>query len=108
MASVKLYDLAVSTGTYTDRATGQEKHRYQNIGAMMQSDKGGIFLLIEPWVNLAGVPHEPGRSILVSMFEPRKDGATSGGGSQGAGTPASKPEAQPKAAGDGFTDDIPF
>lgn len=105
MGARKIYDLAVVVGSY--EKNGETKHRYQNIGAMMQEDDGGKFLLMERNFNPAGVPHDPskGNSILVSMFEPRADGQS--GGSPRAEAPANKPQAQ-SGAGDDFTDDIPF
>jgi hypothetical protein len=109
MATVKLYDLCVSVGSYTDR-TGQQKNKWKTVGAMMQTDKGqgGNFLLLDRDFNPSGIPHDAskGNSILVSMFEPKKDDPRGGGG-QSAEAPAKKP--QGAATGDSvFTDDIPF
>lgn len=74
MATKRLYDLAVKTGSYQDNQ-GNNKNRYQNIGTLMQADDGNKFLLLDPLINLAAVPREPGKDrILVSMFEPRVDG----------------------------------
>jgi hypothetical protein len=74
MASKKLYDLAVKTGEYQDRASGQTKGRWQNVGAVMQSDDGNKFIMLAKWFNPAGVPDlsgKGGESILVSMFKPQ-------------------------------------
>jgi hypothetical protein len=71
----KLYDLAVKTGEYQDR-NGNKKGRWQNVGAVMQGDDGGKFIMLAKWFNPAGVPDLSGRggeSILLSMFEPRND-----------------------------------
>lgn len=99
-------------GSYTN-ASGETKNRYQNIGAVMEKDDGGRFILLERWFNPAGVPHdaERGNSILVSMFEPkprdgqgqqqeqpRRQSPFSQEGKQG---PAAKPAEE-------FQDDIPF
>ena len=65
----KKYDLAVKTGSYTDR-DGNEKGRYENIGAMMEGDKGP-FLMLKRTFNPAGVNTDRD-SILVSMFEPKE------------------------------------
>lgn len=76
MATKKLYDLAVKTGTYN--AGGQEKGRYENVGAVMQSDDGGKFLMLKRTFNIAGVPDLTGRnsdSVLVSMFPPKDSDA---------------------------------
>ena len=72
MAIKKLYDLAVKTGTYN--AGGQEKGRYENVGAVMQSDDGGKFIMLKRVFNPAGVPDLSGRnsdSVLLSMFPPK-------------------------------------
>lgn len=73
MATKKLYDLAVKTGSYTN-GQGEEKGRYQNVGAVMQKDDGGKFIMLAKWFNPAGVVDaKGGESILLSMFPP-KDG----------------------------------
>jgi hypothetical protein len=75
MASRKLYDLAVKTGEYTD-SQGQQKGRWQNVGAVMSSDNGGQFIMLAKWFNPAGVvDNKGGESILLSCFEPGKAGA---------------------------------
>lgn len=75
MAITKKYDIAVKTGSYQDRATGQTKNRYQNIGAVMQGDNGP-FILLDPMINLAAVPREEGKDrVICSLFEPRDPGA---------------------------------
>jgi hypothetical protein len=112
MATKKVYDLSVKIGTY--EKDGETKGRYQNIGVMLEKDDGGRFIIMESWFNPAGVPHEAGKGIMVSMFEPRQD--------DGQSRPQSKqgPAAQPArqspfgdgskspASADGFTDDVPF
>ena len=72
MAAKRVKDLAVKVGTYTK--DGEQKSRFENIGAMMKSDDGSFFLFIKKTFNPAGVPTEEGReSILVSVFD-LKDG----------------------------------
>ena len=67
----KKYDLAVATEKYTNR-NGEEKTKWQNIGSVMQNDKG-FFALIDRTFNPAGVPNPENKSqILVSMFEPKQ------------------------------------
>lgn len=98
MAISKKYDVAVVTGKYTDN-TGASKNRYMNIGAVMQGDNGP-FLLLDPMVNLAAVPREPGKDrVICSLFEPRQDGQ------QQAPATRQAPQRQAPAPMD---DDIPF
>lgn len=96
MASRKLYDLAVKTGEYTD-SQGQQKGRWQNVGAVMSSDNGGQFIMLAKWFNPAGiVDSKGGESILLSCFEPNKAGSQA---PQQAPLPASRAVAE---------EDIPF
>jgi hypothetical protein len=108
MGTKKAYDLAVAVGSYTDHS-GVQKHRYLNVGVVLEKDDGGKFILLERSFNPSGVPYDPerGNTILLSMFEPKKDGQSSTSGSRSAEAPAQKP-AGAKAETDGFTDDIPF
>jgi hypothetical protein len=95
----KLYDLAVKTGSYTNQ-NGETKHRWQNIGAVIQGTDGGQYMMLAKWFNPAGVPDERGgESILISMFEP-KDRQQA---------PQQQPQQQDFQAPSGdYTDDIPF
>jgi len=96
----KLYDLAVKTGEYT--ANGQTKGRYENVGAVMQSDDGGKFIMMKRVFNPAGVPDLSGRnsdSILLSMFPPKDADQQQ----------APQRQAAPQQAqNSGYSDDIPF
>lgn len=91
MATRKIHDLAVVTGKYMK--DGQEKNRYQTIGAMFEKDDRGRFIIIEPWFNPAGCLHEPGKGIMISMFEPKQGGQNGQAGGR---------------AEERFEDDIPF
>lgn len=96
----KKFDLAVVTGKYTDQ-TGQSKNRYQNIGVVIQADDGGHYMLIDPLINLAAVPREPGKDrIMVSMFEPKVEGAQS--------APQQRAPQQRQAAPADDFDSVPF
>ncbi len=99
MAARKLYDLAVKTGSYTDR-NGEEKGRWKNIGSVLQMDDGGKVILIDRSFNPAGVPFREGSDqIMVSMFPPKdQDGQA----------PAQAPAARRAPAPSGADDDIPF
>jgi len=96
MGTKKAYDMAVVVGSYTD-STGQQKNRYQNIGAVMVKDDGGKFILMERSFNPAGLPYDAskGNNVLVSLFEPRQHGQSAP--AAGAGSPPP-----------GGEDDIPF
>lgn len=95
MASKKIKDLAVKTGSYTDR-NGQTKGTWENIGAMFKSDDGSVFLTMKRTFNPAGISVEPGKdSILVSVFDIKPDG-------QQAAAPAPQQQAAVQ------DDDIPF
>ena len=77
MATKKVYDLAVKTGSYTG-SDGKDKGRWQNVGSVMQTDDGGKFIMLSRWFNPAGVPDlngKGGESVLLSMFEPKPHGA---------------------------------
>lgn len=103
----KLYDLAVKTGEYTDNQ-GQQKGRWQNVGAVMQNNDGGKFIMLAKWFNPAGVPDLSGKgatseSILLSMFEPKQN--------DGQQAPRQAAPQQRQAAPQRSTpedDDIPF
>lgn len=87
MPATKLYDLAVKTGEYTDQS-GQQKGRYENVGAVMQGDNGQ-FIMLKRTFNPAGVPDLSGRggdSVLISCFEPNNQ--------QGGQRPQQSPQQQ--------------
>lgn len=106
----KLYDLAVKTGEYQDRATGQTKGRWQNVGAVMQADDGNKFIMLSKWFNPAGVPDLNGKgatseSILLSMFAPKDQQ----GQAPAAPAPrAAAPAPRPAPAASMSDEDIPF
>jgi hypothetical protein len=110
----KLYDLAVKTGEYTD-ATGQTKGRWSNVGAVVQQEDGGKFILIDPHFNFAAVQRPPGKDrVAVSMFVPEGQqngtGAAQGGyPQQGHGHVPQTPQ-RPVQGPSGYApaDDIPF
>lgn len=102
MATTKIYDLAVVVGTY--QKAGETKNRYQNVGAVLQKEDGGKFLMLERWFNPAGVPNPDNRStVLLSMFEPKpRDG-------EGGGQTQQRQQTTQQQSGGGMADeDIPF
>jgi len=67
MPARKTHNLAVKVGSY--QKDGQEKGRYVNVGALMQGDDGGQFILMERTFNPAGCPNPGGQeSVLISAF----------------------------------------
>lgn len=96
----KIKDLAVKTGSYTDRS-GETKVRYENVGSILQMDDGSKMMLLKRSFNPAGVPFREGSDqIVISLFDPKeKDGGAPG------------PQAAPAAASPAKVDfdaDIPF
>lgn len=93
------YELTVKTGEYTDRS-GQTKGKWQRIGTAFEADDGRMFLSLDPWINLAGLPINQYGSVNVSCFDPKPyDGA-----------PAPRKAAPTMKPRDDFNngDDIPF
>jgi len=68
----KTHDLAVKTGTYTDRQ-GNEKGRWKNVGSVLETNDGGRVIILDRTFNPAGVPNPEGRdTVMLSMFEPKE------------------------------------
>ena len=111
MATQKIYDLAAVVDSYTDR-DGKTKNKYQTVGAVLQKDDGGKFIILEKWFNPAGINSQPGKtSIILSMFEPRDQNASPQ--QQAQPTPQRQPapapqQAAPAAGFNDFSDEIPF
>lgn len=61
----KIYDVTVVTGKY--QKDGEEKNRYENIGAVVQGDNGP-FLLLKRTFNPAGIPSDR-ETIVCSLFK---------------------------------------
>ena len=101
MASKKIKDLAVKTGSYVN-AQGETKGRYKNVGSLMKSDDGSVFILMDTTFNPAGVPNPDTRdNVLISVFDLREQGDA----------PAQRPAQQQRQAApqQDFNDsDVPF
>ena len=83
----KLYDLTIKTGSYMK--DGAEKGRYENVGAVMEKDDGGRFILLKRSFNPAGVPYREGSdSIILSMFKKEPDSPEASGTVPDSGAPA--------------------
>ena len=68
----KLYDLAVVVSKYSAR-DGQEKSRWENIGALFENNDGRKFIMLKATFNPAAIARKDGSdSIAVSLFTPKK------------------------------------
>lgn len=96
----KLYDVAVKTGSYTDR-DGNTKNRYDNVGVVLEGDNGP-YLMLKRTFNPAGVPGDADRdTVLLGLFKPRDDN-----GAQSAHNQAKANGYQPQSRP--LSDDVPF
>lgn len=110
----KTHDLCVKVGTYTDKG-GNEKARYENIGAVITKDDGGEFIMLKRTFNPAGVPNPDNKDmVIVSLFMPQ-DKSNGNDGQQARQQPQqsqSRLSQQSSSGGGGnfneFEDDIPF
>lgn len=101
MSFEKMYDLVVSTGEYKD-GFGKTKKKWLTIGAMFEGDKGP-FVVLEPHINLAGLPRGAKGSVLVSCFEP-----SGGGRKERSNNDSSKGSGSSGSDFSDYDDDIPF
>ena len=90
----KKYDVVARVGSYTDQ-NGQEKGRFENVGAVITNQNGGFNLLLKKTFNPAGLAEEGKESIILSLYEPQQKDAQ----------PVQQPVQQPTQ---GFDDDCPF
>lgn len=72
MAS-KIRDIVAKVSEYQDPRSGQTKGRYVNVGALMKGDNGDEFILLNQWINLAGLPSK-GNSVILSCFKTGNNG----------------------------------
>jgi hypothetical protein len=97
----KKYDLVVKVGEYTD-GQGQTKGRFKNVGVVMDG-QNGPYILLDRTFNPAGVGGNDGReSIIVSMYEPKQDGAQTA--QQRSAAPAQRQPAPQRP----LDDEVPF
>lgn len=73
MANKKIRDIVVKVSEYQDHNTGDMKGRFENVGALFQSDSdGSFFIMFKRTFNPAGVPNPDNRdSVLLSCFVPK-------------------------------------
>jgi len=67
----KRYDVVARVGSYTD-SSGQEKGRFENVGAVIMNQNGGFNLLLKKTFNPAGLAEPDKECILLSLFEPKQ------------------------------------
>ena len=65
----KVFELAVKVGSY--QKDGETKNRYENVGAIMEGDKGQ-FMFLKRSFNPAGIDADGEESIIISMFAPKE------------------------------------
>ncbi|TQF00213.1 MAG: hypothetical protein FKY71_04705 [Spiribacter salinus] len=98
MPAKPTHDLAIKTGEYHDRETGQMKPRWLRIGTVIRHDDGGTSIKLDCLP--VGIPDWEG---WVNVFKREaRDGAGTARGNGQRRPPAAAP------AGEGFDDDIPF
>lgn len=103
MASKKFRDIVVKVGEYTDRNTGETKGRYENVGALMQSDTDqSFFIMLKRTFNPAGVTGSDNReSILLNCYLTKEQKEAAGGNGVG----RSENDPPPR---DDIEDSVPF
>jgi len=68
MGFKKTKDLAVVTGSYMK--DGASKNRYQNVGYILEDEKGAKMIMLNRSFNPAGVPFKEGSdTIIVNQFD---------------------------------------
>lgn len=92
----KKYDVVAVTGTYTDQQ-GQQKNRFENVGAVIVNKSGGFTLLLKKTFNPAGLADPARETIALNLYEPQQQGRQ----------PVQQ-SAQQAPADDFESDDIPF
>lgn len=94
---MKKYDVVASVGTY--KTNGEEKKIYRNVGAVLQTKKGGFVIKMDSSLNLAALPNktEDG-SVWLGLYEPKEKPQP---------TPSNSP-IQPSQVEDFKDDSMPF
>jgi hypothetical protein len=109
----KKFDCVVAVGEYQD-AQGETKTRWQNVGAVLQTDNGHMMLLDRTF-NPAGMVNPDGRTnVIINLFEPQErqqpqhgNGHAQQSRSQPQRQAQRQPAPQPAGGGDaGFDDDL--
>jgi hypothetical protein len=108
-------DICVKTGVYTD-SQGNEKGRYEKMGAWFQDDQGRISVLITMIPLMP--PLESGKGGFFASLFPAQNNNRGAGHSQGQGQgqqqnrppvqQQQQPQGQPPANNNGGYEDVPF
>lgn len=69
---VNNYDVVATVGTY--EKDGQKKYISQNVGRIIQTQKGPR-LKLAAWFNPAGCERDADGSVWLALFEPKKKSA---------------------------------
>lgn len=95
----KKYDVVAAVGQYVDQS-GQQKTKFENVGAVIQNSNGGFNLLLNKTFNPAGLAQPDKESVILSLFEPQQRAQQAMPAQQQA------PGQQPQI--DSYSDDVPF
>lgn len=71
MSTKVKYNITTVVGSY--EKNGETKKRYKTVGQVMEKDDNSRFILLDPTFNLAGVPRQEGRDMIIcSLMEPKE------------------------------------
>lgn len=91
----KLFDVVATTGTYTDRQTGETKYLTRNVGSIIET-KNGKAMVLDATFNPAGCKATEDGKVWLTLFEPREK------------SDRPVPSQQQSSGGDPYSEDIPF
>lgn len=103
MAAKPTHDLAVKTGEYTDRQTGQVKGRWLRVGTVLRHDDGGTSIKLDAVP--VGLPEWTG---WINVFPRDQQGQGGQGGNGGQSAQRGPAGAPAPATAEDLDDDIPF
>lgn len=96
---MKKYDIVAVTGTYQNQQ-GEQKKRYLNVGAVIDTGNGP-FIVLEKWFNPGALAEQGRDSVILSLFEPKKKPEQIGNAGQASQNMQTPPE-------NDFEQKIPF
>lgn len=88
--SKKIYDVVARVGSFIDPQSGEEKGKFENVGAVIENSNGGMNLLLSKTFNPAGLAQPDKESVILSLFEPKPK--------QGMQQPSYQPQPSPMGA----------